>query len=94
MSSRGILRDSASSGAVSSSSKIAPNNGMIQSPMTTCARAISVSEGLARLGAVSNALTDLRLAGLASDAQVCDLLNHYVSSDISDAELLSAILSG
>lgn len=44
--------------------------GMTKSPMATCARAITGSESLARMDAVSNALTDLRLEGLAPELEV------------------------
>lgn len=66
---------------------------MIKPPMATCARAITVSESLARMEAVSNAITDLRLEGLAPEPEVLSLLNLYQTGEIGEEELLSAVLA-
>lgn len=57
-------------------------------------RAIAVSERLLRREAVDNAITDLRLEGLAPSAQVRLALERFVQGDLSDEELLSSAFAG
>lgn len=57
------------------------------------ARPIAVSESLLRHEAVENALADLRLEGLTptSDAQL--LFERYVNGELTDEDLVNAILA-
>lgn len=57
-------------------------------------RTIAVSERLLRREAVDNAITDLRLEGLAPSAQVRLALERFVQGDLSDEELLSSAFAG
>lgn len=70
-------------------------SGMIEPRMASAitSSAITVSEGLIRREAVSNALTDLRLEGLRPSPTVLDSLDLYVTGDIDESELLNRVLS-
>ena len=56
-------------------------------------RLIAVSESLLRHGAVENALTDLRLEGLNPTREAHLLFEHYVNGELTDEELVNAILA-
>ena len=47
-----------------------------------------------RREAVDNAITDLRLEGLAPSAEVKLALERFVQGDLSDEELLSSAFAG
>lgn len=57
------------------------------------ARPIAVSESLLRHEAVENALADLRLEGLAPGSDALLLFERYVSGDMTDQDLVNAILA-
>jgi len=57
------------------------------------ARPIAVSESLLRHEAVENALADLRLEGLAPSSDALLLFERYVSGDMTDQDLVNAILA-
>lgn len=56
-------------------------------------RQIAVSERLLRHEAVENALADLRLEGLTPSPEATALLNRYIAGELSEQDLLSAILA-
>lgn len=62
--------------------------------MAVAPRTIAVSERLLRREAVDNAITDLRLEGLAPSAQVRLALERFVQGDLSDEELLRSAFAG
>jgi hypothetical protein len=57
------------------------------------ARPIAVSESLLRHEAVQNALADLRLEGLTPTAEARLLFERYVNGELTDRDLVSAILA-
>jgi hypothetical protein len=63
--------------------------------MSTAAapRAITVSEGLLRREAVENARADLRLEGLAPTADAQLLFEQFVQGDLTEEQLVNAILA-
>jgi hypothetical protein len=54
---------------------------------------ITVSESLSRREAVTNAIADLRLEGLAPTARVQGLLNDFVAGELNDEQLTAAVLA-
>ena len=56
-------------------------------------RLITVSESLCRREAVTTALADLRLEGLAPSARVQSLLNEFVAGQLTEQQLLAAVLA-
>jgi len=60
---------------------------------TTAPRATPVLERLLRREAVENAVADLRLEGLAPTADARLLFERFVQGDLTDEELLNAILA-
>jgi hypothetical protein len=56
-------------------------------------RAITVSEGLLRREAVENAVADLRLEGLAPTVDARLLFEQFVLGDLTEEQLLNAILA-
>lgn len=54
---------------------------------------ITVSESLCRREAVTNAVADLRLEGLTPTARVQGVLNDFVAGELSEEQLLAAILA-
>lgn len=56
-------------------------------------RAIAVSESLLRHEAVETALADLRLEGLAPTSEAQLLFDRYVQGEVTDQELVDAILA-
>ena len=60
---------------------------------TTAPRATPVSERLLWREAVENAVADLRLEGLAPTADARFLFERFVQGDLTDEELLNAILA-
>ena len=65
---------------------------MLKSLMATAVKDIPISEHLARREAVENALTDLRLEGLFPSDDVRTLLQRFAEGDLSESELLAAVL--
>jgi len=63
--------------------------------MSTAAapRAIAVSESLLRREAVENAVADLRLEGLAPTADARLLFEHFVQGELTEDQLVSAVLA-
>ena len=63
--------------------------------MSTAAapRAIAVSESLLRREAVENAVADLRLEGLTPSSDAQHLFEQFVQGDLTEEQLLSAILA-
>jgi hypothetical protein len=63
--------------------------------MSTAAapRTIAVSESLLRREAVENAVADLRLEGLAPAADARLLFEHFVQGDLTEDQLVSAVLA-
>lgn len=63
--------------------------------MTTVAipGAIAVSESLLRHEAVEMALADLRLEGLAPTSEAQLLFDRYVQGEVTDQEMVDAILA-
>ena len=59
----------------------------------TAPRATPVLERLLRREAVENAVADLRLEGLAPTADARLLFERFVQGDLTDEELLNAILA-
>ena len=59
----------------------------------TAPRAIAVSESLLRREAVANAVADLRLEGLTPTADAQVLFEHFVQGDLTEEQLLNAILA-
>jgi Antitoxin VbhA len=57
------------------------------------ARAIAVSESLLRHEAVENALADLRLEGLTPTSEARALFERYVNGELTDRDLVGAILA-
>jgi len=57
------------------------------------ARPIAVSESLLRHEAVENALADLRLEGLTPSSEALLLFERYVNGDVTDQDLVNAILA-
>lgn len=55
------------------------------------ARPIAVSESLLRHEAVENALTDLRLEGLAPTREAQLLFERYINGEVTDQDLVNAI---
>jgi hypothetical protein len=55
-------------------------------------RPITVSESLGRHEAVQNALADLRLEGLAPTAEAQLFFQRYVQGELTEEELVNAIL--
>jgi hypothetical protein len=56
-------------------------------------RAIPVSERLLRREAVENAIADLRLEGLAPTDDARLLFEHFVQGDLTEDQLVSAVLA-
>ena len=56
-------------------------------------RQIAVSESLLRHEAVENALADLRLEGLTPSSRAMLLFERYVVGELTDQDLLNAILA-
>jgi len=63
--------------------------------MSTAAapRAIAVSECLLRREAVENAVADLRLEGLAPTADAQVIFEQFVQGDLTEEQLVSAVLA-
>ena len=63
--------------------------------MSTAAapRAIAVSECLLRREAVENAVTDLRLEGLAPTADAQLIFVQFVQGDLTEEQLVNAVLA-
>ncbi len=63
--------------------------------MSTAAapRAIAVSECLLRREAVENAVADLRLEGLAPTADAQLIFEQFVQGDLTEEQLVSAVLA-
>jgi uncharacterized membrane protein len=63
--------------------------------MTTVAtpRPIAVSESLLRQEAIENALADLRLEGLVATSEAQLLFERYAKGELTDRELVNAILA-
>lgn len=59
----------------------------------TAPRAIAVSECLLRRDAVENAIADLRLEGLAPTADARLLFEQFVQGDLTEEQLVNAILA-
>ena len=57
------------------------------------ARPIAVSESLLRREAVENALADLRLEGLTPTSEALLLFERYVKGELTDRDLVSAVLA-
>jgi Antitoxin VbhA len=57
------------------------------------ARPIAVSESLLRREAVENAVADLRLEGLAPTSDALLLFERYVSGELTDQDLVNAVLA-
>ena len=56
-------------------------------------RAITVSESLCRREAVTNAIADLRLEGLAPTARVETLFDMFVAGELGEQQLIAAVLA-
>ena len=56
-------------------------------------RPITVSESLLRHEAVENALADLRLEGLSPTSQAMLLFEQYANGELTDQQLVNAILA-
>jgi hypothetical protein len=56
-------------------------------------RAITVSEDLLRREAVGNAVADLRLEGLAPAADVQLLFQRFIEGDLTEEQLINAVLA-
>lgn len=56
-------------------------------------RQIPISESLLRREAVENAIADLRLEGLTPTCKAATLFERYVSGELSEQDLLDAILA-
>jgi hypothetical protein len=56
-------------------------------------RAITVSEGLLRRKAVENAVADLRLEGLAQTADARLLFEQFVQGELTEEQLVDAVLA-
>ena len=56
-------------------------------------RLIAVSEGLLRREAVENAVADLRLEGLSPTSEAVLLFERYVNGELTDQDLVKAILA-
>jgi len=63
--------------------------------MSTAAapRAITVSDRLLRRKAVDDAVTDLRLEGLAPTADVRLFFEQFVQGDLTEEQLVTAVLA-
>lgn len=59
----------------------------------TTPRAIPVSECLLRREAVENAVADLRLEGLAPTADAQLLFEQFVQGDLTEEQLVNAVLA-
>ena len=59
----------------------------------TAPRAIPVSECLLRPEAVENAVADLRLEGLAPTADAQLLFEQFVQGDLTEEQLVNAVLA-
>ena len=59
----------------------------------TAPRAIAVSECLLRREAVENAVADLRLEGLAPTGDARLLFEQFVQGDLTEEQLVNAILA-
>lgn len=59
----------------------------------TAPRAIPVSECLLRREAVENAVADIRLEGLAPTADAQLLFEQFVQGDLTEEQLVNAILA-
>ena len=57
------------------------------------ARPIAVSESLLRREAVENAVADLRLEGLAPTPEALFLFERYTNGELTDQDLVNAILA-
>ncbi len=57
------------------------------------ARPIAVSESLLRREAVENAVADLRLEGLAPSSEALLLFERYANGELTDQDLVNAILA-
>jgi len=55
--------------------------------------AITVTERLQRRDAVDNPITDLRLEGIAPSSRARDLLERFVEGELTNEELVSAVLA-
>ena len=62
-------------------------------PTVAAARPIAVSESLLRREAVENALADLRLEGLTPTSEALLLFDRYVNGELTDRDLVNAILA-
>ncbi len=63
--------------------------------MSTAAapKAIAVSESLLRREAVQNAISDLRLEGLAPTAEARLLFERFVQGELTDEQLLNIVVA-
>ena len=70
-------------------------HGILDQEMSTATapRAIAVSECLLRREAVENAVADLRLEGLAPTADARLLFEQFVQGDLTEEQLVNAILA-
>jgi hypothetical protein len=57
-------------------------------------RSITVSESFRRRKAVENAVADLRLEGLAPTAEVRLLFEQFVQGELTEEQLVNAVLAG
>lgn len=57
------------------------------------ARPIAVSESLLRREAVENAVADLRLEGLAPTSEALLFFERYANGELTDQDLVNAILA-
>lgn len=55
-------------------------------------RRVTVSEALLRQEALNNAVADLRLEGLAPTAEVLALSERFVQGELTEAQLVSAVI--
>ena len=55
-------------------------------------RRVTVSEALLRQEALDNAVADLRLEGLAPTAEVLALSERFVQGELTEAQLVSAVI--
>lgn len=56
-------------------------------------RYITVSESLCRREAVTNAIADLRLEGLAPTFRVLALFDEFVAGEIPEEQLIAAVIA-
>jgi hypothetical protein len=62
-------------------------------PTVAAARPIAVSESLLRRESVENTLADLRLEGLTPTSEALLLFERYVNGELTDRDLVNAILA-